>query len=79
MAHRRTPEAGFDLDDIWYYIANNSGSIEIADHLIDSMGDMQAQIQEFISSLNSELALRTARPPIPEERNGLIPVIIVRR
>jgi hypothetical protein len=31
MAHRRTPEAGFDLDDIWYYIANNSGSIEIAD------------------------------------------------
>lgn len=39
MAHRRTLEAGFDLDDIWYCIANNSGSIKIADHLIDSITD----------------------------------------
>jgi hypothetical protein len=27
----------------------------------------------------SEPVLRTARPPIPEERNGLNPVIVVKR
>ena len=26
-----------DLDDIWYYIVKKSGSIEIADHLIESI------------------------------------------
>lgn len=35
MAHRVAPQASADLDDIWYYIA--SGSIEIADQLIDSI------------------------------------------
>ena len=37
MAHRRTAEADFDLDDIWLWIAKKSGSIEIADRLIDSI------------------------------------------
>ena len=39
MGHQRTPQADSDLDDIWYYIATRSGSIEIADHLIDSIID----------------------------------------
>jgi toxin ParE1/3/4 len=37
MADRRTPEADLDLDNIWYYVASNSGSTEIADRLIDSL------------------------------------------
>ncbi len=37
MGHQRTPQADSDLDDIWYYVALNSGSIEVADRLIDSI------------------------------------------
>jgi plasmid stabilization system protein ParE len=37
MAHRLSPTAEADLDDIWYYVAKESGSIEIADRLIDTM------------------------------------------
>lgn len=37
MAHRLAPEAEAELDDIWYYVAKQSGSIEIADRLIDSI------------------------------------------
>src|ERR1700682_6363957 len=57
----------------------NLAGVEIILNMREKMGDMQAQIQEFISSLNNELALRTARTPIPEERNGLIPVVNARR
>ena len=39
MGHRRTPQADFDLDDIWYYIATHSGSPDIADRLIDTITD----------------------------------------
>ena len=45
----------------------------------EKMGEMQAQIQAFISGLNSELAARSARPPAPPERNSLIPVINAKR
>jgi MerR family transcriptional regulator/heat shock protein HspR len=57
----------------------NLAGVEIILNMREKMGDMQTQIQEFISSLNSELAARTARPPIPEERNGLIPVVNAKR
>jgi toxin ParE1/3/4 len=39
MAHRLAPEVEAELDQIWYYIARESGSIEIADRLIDSITD----------------------------------------
>lgn len=39
MAHRRTPQADADLDEIWYYIASNSDSLDIADRFIDSITD----------------------------------------
>jgi toxin ParE1/3/4 len=39
MAHLRAPEAEVDLDDIWYYVAKQSSSIEIAERLIDSITD----------------------------------------
>ena len=38
------------------------------------MGEMQSQIQEFIATLNRELAARSV-PSVVEERTSLIPVI----
>jgi toxin ParE1/3/4 len=37
MAHRVAPQAVADLEDIWYYVARESDSTEIADRLIDSI------------------------------------------
>jgi hypothetical protein len=37
MAHRVSPEVTLELDDIWLYVARNSGSMDIADRLIDSI------------------------------------------
>jgi uncharacterized protein (DUF2236 family) len=37
MPHRLSPAAEAELDDIWYYIATESQSIEIADRLVDSI------------------------------------------
>ena len=39
MAHRRTPQTDSDLDDIWYYVASRSASLDIADRFIDSITD----------------------------------------
>lgn len=39
MAHRVAPEAEAELDDVWYYTAKASGSIEISDCVIDSITD----------------------------------------
>ena len=37
MAHRVAPRAAADLDEIWYYIAMESGSVDVANRLIDSI------------------------------------------
>jgi plasmid stabilization system protein ParE len=37
MAHRVAEEVDVELDDIWLYIAKQSGSIEIADKVADSI------------------------------------------
>jgi toxin ParE1/3/4 len=37
MAHRLAPQVEAELDDIWYYVGKESGSIETADRLIDSI------------------------------------------
>ncbi|MBZ5525140.1 MAG: type II toxin-antitoxin system RelE/ParE family toxin [Acidobacteriia bacterium] len=39
MAHRIAPQASADLDDIWYFVAKESGNIEVANRLIDSISD----------------------------------------
>jgi MerR family transcriptional regulator/heat shock protein HspR len=57
----------------------NLAGVEIILNMREKMGEMQAQIQEFISSLNRELAARTGRTPISDERNSLIPVINAKR
>lgn len=39
MAHRLAPAAEAELDDIWYYIAKESSSIDTADRVVDSITD----------------------------------------
>ena len=56
----------------------NLAGVEIILNMREKMGEMQAQIQGFIASLNRELAARTARPLEPEGRNSLIPVVSAR-
>jgi toxin ParE1/3/4 len=34
-----SPQAEADLDGVWYHVAKESGSIETANHLIDSITD----------------------------------------
>jgi toxin ParE1/3/4 len=37
MAHRVAPRVEADLDDIWVYVAKESGSMDVASRLIDSI------------------------------------------
>lgn len=37
MAHRLSPRAQSDIDDIAYYVSVESGSLETADRLIESI------------------------------------------
>ncbi len=56
----------------------NLAGVEIILNMREKMGEMQTQIQEFISTLNRELAARTTRPQESAERNSLIPVVNLR-
>jgi MerR family transcriptional regulator, heat shock protein HspR len=54
----------------------NLAGVEIILNMREKMGEMQNQIQQFIATLNSELASRTARAPeLRSSTNSLIPVI----
>jgi MerR family transcriptional regulator/heat shock protein HspR len=57
----------------------NLAGVEIILNMREKMGEMQAQIQEFIATLNNELAARSSRSPEPSTRNWLVPVINARR
>ena len=37
MAHRVAPQAEADLDDIWFHVARESSSMDVATRLIDSI------------------------------------------
>ena len=39
MSHRVASRAAGELDDIWYYVAEESGSIDVANRLVDSITD----------------------------------------
>ena len=56
----------------------NLAGVDIILNMREKMGQMQAQIQEFIATLNSELAARTARPQQAEEHHWLVPVVNAR-
>ncbi len=55
----------------------NLAGVEIILNMREKMGEMQAQIQEFVATLNRELAAHSSPPPQPS-RNTLIPVINAR-
>ncbi|MCU1238315.1 MAG: transcriptional regulator, MerR family [Candidatus Solibacter sp.] len=57
----------------------NLAGVEIILNMREKMGDMQSQIQDFIATLNRELAAHNVRPTASESRNSLIPVINARR
>ncbi|MBS1857556.1 MAG: helix-turn-helix transcriptional regulator [Acidobacteria bacterium] len=52
----------------------NLAGVEIILNMREKMAEMQSQIQEFVATLNNELAARVP-PPAAEERTSLIPVI----
>jgi len=52
----------------------NLAGVEIILNMREKMAAMQKQIEEFVQSLNEELAARIQRPE-RQERNTLIPVI----
>jgi MerR family transcriptional regulator/heat shock protein HspR len=56
----------------------NLAGVEIILNMREKMNEMQSQIQEFIATLNHELAAH-ARPVEPDQRNWLVPVIKVRQ
>jgi toxin ParE1/3/4 len=47
MGHIRSPQARTDLQEIWRYVATESGSFEVADRLIDSIVDRFVLLASF--------------------------------
>ena len=60
--HRLAPEAEAELDEIWLYVARESGSFEIADHVIDN--------------ITERFWLLTRRPHIGRTRDDLRPGLL---
>jgi MerR family transcriptional regulator, heat shock protein HspR len=56
----------------------NLAGVEIILNMRAKMSEMQRQIEQFVSSLNQEMANR-ARPQRKEERMSLIPIARTRR
>src|SRR5215469_13820793 len=56
----------------------NLAGVEIILNMREKMGEMQLQIQEFISTLNRELVSRTTRVVPSDTRTDLIPVVNAR-
>jgi plasmid stabilization system protein ParE len=48
MAHRIAARAEADLDDIWLYVAKESGSMDVADRLIDSITERFLFLANFL-------------------------------
>jgi len=51
----------------------NLAGVEIILNMREKMEEMQRQIEQFVSSLNSEIAQRV-RPPVPQDSQALVPV-----
>src|SRR6202046_2174440 len=56
----------------------NLAGVEIILNMREKMGEMQHQIEQFVTSLNTEISHR-ARPSTPPSGNSLIPVLEIRR
>ncbi len=56
----------------------NLAGVDIILNMREKMGQMHAQIQEFVATLNRELVARTSHPGGGDERNTLVPVVNAR-
>jgi len=56
----------------------NLAGVEIILNMREKMGQMQVQIQEFVSTLNRELVARSTHPGPSDERQSLIPIVNAR-
>ena len=56
----------------------NLAGIEIILNMREKMAEMQHQIEQFVSSLNTEITQRS-RPAVAQPMNSLIPVIEIKR
>jgi MerR family transcriptional regulator/heat shock protein HspR len=56
----------------------NLAGVEIILNMREKMEEMQRQIEEFVSTLNTEITQR-GRSSVPESSHSLIPVLEVRR
>jgi MerR family transcriptional regulator/heat shock protein HspR len=56
----------------------NLAGVEIILNMRERMAEMQRQIEDFVSSLNTEITQRS-RPSASESMNSLIPVIEAKR
>ena len=69
MGHIRTSQAGSDLNEIWYYVATKSGSLDVADRLIDSITDrftLLARYPNIGRARDEDLRLGLRRFPVGE-------------
>jgi MerR family transcriptional regulator/heat shock protein HspR len=57
----------------------NLAGVEIVLNMREKMSEMQRQIEQFVSSLNTEITSQRARPVPSREINSLIPVIEIKR
>ena len=57
----------------------NLAGVEIVLNMREKMSEMQRQIEQFVSSLNTEITSQRARPAPSREINSLIPVIEIKR
>jgi plasmid stabilization system protein ParE len=68
MAHRVAPRAEADLDDIWIYAARESGSMEVADRLIDSITARFFLLAQFphlgLAAARTSALVREALPSV---------------
>src|SRR5712691_9208833 len=52
----------------------NLAGVEIILNMREKMAEMQRQVEDFVSTLNREMSVRS-QPQGPDQRNSLIPVI----
>jgi toxin ParE1/3/4 len=65
MAIRTSPEAEAELDDIWYYIATESSSIEVAERMLDAISDQFVLLAKYPLLGRSRDDLRSGLRSIP--------------
>jgi toxin ParE1/3/4 len=69
MSRRVAAQAEADLDDIWLYVAKDSGSLEVANRLIDSITDRfyyLARFPHFGRARDHELGVGLRTFPVGE-------------